>query len=137
MQLRSLVLASVAALVVTSFDAPAARAASSSAPASEKQANTQQLAADQTEVGARKRYRARTVNGSAGVAMMGAMIGTIGAVVAAQRAQEAYQDSYYAPYGDGYHTYQDPSALPAGPLNGGYGGHYGNGYARPRIGWER
>lgn len=136
MALRSLMLVSVAALVVTSFAANAAPVASSQAPLSAPGA-TQLVATDNTELGARKRYRVRRGNSAAGVAMMGMMIGTIGAVVAAERRRDAYERSYYAPHGyyghpHGYyghsHLYPDASGLPAGPL-------YPGQHRQPRIGW--
>jgi hypothetical protein len=140
MSIRSLMLASAAALIVTSFGAHAAPAASLTA-AGAQQGSAQQLAADNTEFGARKRHRAYRGNAAAGAAMMGMMIGTIGAVVAAERRRDAYERSYYAPYGRGYgyghaqphgyghpHVYHNPSALPAGPL-------YPGQYRQPRVGW--
>jgi hypothetical protein len=136
MALRSLMLVSVAALVVTSFGAHAAPVAASRAPLTASGA-TQLVAADNTEIGARKRYRARRGNPAAGLAVMGMMIGTIGAVVAAERERDAYRRSYGAPHG--YyahpHVYPDVSALPAGPLYGGDGGHHGRRHGQPRIGW--
>lgn len=95
---RILLLASIAALVVTSFDAHAAPAAAQSAGGS------QQLApGDSAEVGARKRTRIRRGNNNAaGLAMMGMMIGTVGGVIASQQRREAYEARRAYPYGGGY-----------------------------------
>jgi hypothetical protein len=140
MSIRSLMLASVTALIMTSFGAQAAPLASSPT-AGARQGVALQLAADATEFGARRRHRAYRGNSAAGLAMMGVMIGTIGAAVAAERRRDAYKRSYYAPYGHGYgyghaqpygyghpHVYHNPSALPAGPL-------YPGQHRQPRIGW--
>jgi hypothetical protein len=99
---RALLLASVAALVMSSFEAHAAPAAAqSSAP--------QQLApAGDSDFGARKRMRARRGGNAAGLAMMGMMIGTVGAVIANQQRREAYERAYARPYYGGYphgHSY--------------------------------
>jgi hypothetical protein len=93
---RLLLLASIAALVATTFEAHAAPVARSS------MANGEQLAvADGTDFGSRKRYRARR-NNAAGLAMMGMVAGTIGAVVAAEQRRDAYRRAqYYDPYGYG------------------------------------
>ena len=98
---RALLLASIAALVVTSFDAHAAPAAAQSAGVT-----GQQLApADGAEFGARQRWRANRGN-AAGLAMMGMMIGAVGGIIAAQQRREAYEAAYarqvYPAYGGGY-----------------------------------
>ncbi|CAN0506600.1 unnamed protein product, partial [Phaeothamnion confervicola] len=103
-----LLLASIAALVVTSFDAHAAPAAAQSAGAT-----GQQLApAGSTDFGARKRWRARRGNPAAGLAMMGMMIGAVGGVIAAQQRREAYEGAYarrvYPAYGGGGYAYGHP-----------------------------
>lgn len=96
---RALLFASIAALVVTSFDAHAAPAAAQSAGAT-----GQQLASgDGAELGARKRMRVRRGNNAAGLAMMGMMIGAVGGVIASQQRREAYEARRaYPVYGGGY-----------------------------------
>jgi hypothetical protein len=93
---RALMLASAAALVLTSVSAQAA-------PATARQADGRQAAAvGETEIGARKRHRR---GNAAGLAMMGLMVGTVGAVIAAQQRREAYERAYAAPryyHGGGY-----------------------------------
>jgi hypothetical protein len=101
MSIRSLMLASAAALIVTSFGAHAAPAASLTA-AGAQQGSAQQLAADNTEFGARKRHRAYRGNAAAGAAMMGMMIGTIGTMIAAQQRREAYDAAYNRAYAAQY-----------------------------------
>jgi hypothetical protein len=98
---RALLLASIAALVVTSFDAHAAPAAAQPAGAT-----GQQLApAGSAEFGARKRWHSSRGN-AAGLAMMGMMIGAVGGIIAAQQRREAYEAAYarqvYPAYGGGY-----------------------------------
>ena len=102
---RALLLASIAALVVTSFDAHAAPAAAQSAAAP-----GEQLApAGGAEFGARKRTRVRRGNNAAGLAMMGMMIGAVGGVIAAQQRREAYEARRaYPAYGGGYAYRQQP-----------------------------
>jgi hypothetical protein len=105
---RVLLLASIAALVMTTFEAQAAPVARSSSFAGQELAS----AAD-AEIGARKRSRARR-NNAAGLAMMGMMMGTVGAVIAAQQRREAYEASYYGRRTYGYypqpHVYHHPRA---------------------------
>jgi hypothetical protein len=116
---RGLLLASIAALVVTTFDAQAAPVAQSLAPLSSAPVGMEQAAADGAEFGARKRYRARRGNSAAGLAMMGMMAGTIGAVIASQQRRDAYRRVYYdEPYGYGYgyghrNVYRQPYAYHA------------------------
>lgn len=99
---RALLLASIAALVMTSFDANAAPAAAQSAGATSQQL----VPADGAEFGARKRWRAGRGNSAAGLAMMGMMIGAVGGIIAAQQRREAYEAAYarqvYPAYGGGY-----------------------------------
>jgi hypothetical protein len=103
---RVLLLASVAALVVTSFDVQAAPVARSSDAAS------QVAAAGSDEFGARKRSRVRRGNNAAGLAMMGMMVGTIGAVIASQQRRDYYEDrrrAYYYGHPQPY-VYHQPYA---------------------------
>lgn len=125
--IRAVLLASIAALVVTSFDVHAAPALVQSSTSG----GQQQLApADAIEFGARKRKRARG-NPAAGLAVMGMMIGTIGAVIAAQQRREAYEAAYnrryYYPYG---YPYGD--VKPYVYHHHHYHPHY---HHHPRIGW--
>jgi hypothetical protein len=143
---RALMLASVAALTLSSISVQAASAAPQS-PAAPQQA----APATDSEFGARKRYRR---GNAAGLAMMGLMVGTVGAVIAAQHRRERYERAYAAPryyggYGGGYphayshphayvqqhgyvqrrgsafHNYDVPGLNPPGVIN----------YGPPRIGW--
>ena len=104
-----MLLASIAALVVTAFDAHAAPLARASAATGEQLA-----AADGAEFGSRKRYRARRGN-AAGLAMMGMVAGTIGAVIAADQQRRAYRRAqyYYDPYGYDPYVYRQPYAYAA------------------------
>ena len=108
---RALLLASIAALVVTSFDAHAAPAAAQSGAVRSAGTSGQQLApAGGVEFGARNRH-ARRGNSAAGLAMMGMMIGAVGGIIAAQQRREAYEAAYarqtYPSYGGG-HAYGHP-----------------------------
>lgn len=116
---RAIILASIAVLVVGSFDV---RATAVAAPASGKQIAS---ASDDVAFSARARGRSRG-NNAAGLAMMGLMVGTIGAVIAAQHRRNAYEDAYNAryraypghPYAGAYGAY------PPGPSVGHYHHHY-------------
>jgi len=104
---RALLLASIAAMVVTAFDAHAAPVARASTATGEQLA-----AADGSEFGSRKRYRARRGN-AAGLAMMGMVAGTVGAVIAADQQRRAYRRAQYYyddPYGYDPYVYQQPYA---------------------------
>jgi hypothetical protein len=101
-----LLLASIAALVATSFEAHAAPVARASAATGHELAT-----AGDAELGARKRVRVRRGNNAAGLAMMGMMVGTIGAVVAAQQRRDYYDSYDRRAYG--YYGYQQPYAYPA------------------------
>lgn len=118
MRARVLLLASVAALVVTSFEAHAAPAVARSTATSSELA----AAPDSTEYGARRRARR---GNAAGLAMMGMMVGTIGAVIAAQQRREAYEASYnraHAYYGYPYAHHPRPHAYHRPHV---YHGHHG------------
>ncbi|MDQ8730665.1 hypothetical protein [Bradyrhizobium sp. LHD-71] len=95
-----MLLASIAALVVTSFDAQAL-------PALRASSGQQVTPADAVEFGARKRTRARRGDAAAGAAMMGLMIGAVGGVIAAQQRREAYENYHRRAYGYRY-GYQRP-----------------------------
>ena len=107
---RVLLLATIAALVVTTFEAQAAPVARSSSASGQDLA-----AANDAEFSARKRYRARRGN-AAGLAMMGMVAGTIGAVVAAEQRRDAYRRvQYYDPYGYDPYAYRQPYAYQQHP----------------------
>ena len=102
---RALLLASLAALVATTFDANAAPSARPSTTTGHAVA-----APDSLEFGSRRRARR---GDAAALAMMGMMVGTIGAVIAAEQRRDAYQRVYYD-YPYGYHhrprVYRHPYA---------------------------
>jgi hypothetical protein len=107
---RVLLLATIAALVVTTFEAHAAPVVLSSSASGQDLA-----AANGTEVGARKRYRSRRGN-AAGLAMMGMVAGTIGAVIASEQRRDAYRRAqYYDPYGYDPYAYRQPYAYQQHP----------------------
>jgi hypothetical protein len=140
----ALILATAAAIALTSFDMRPAAAAPESGPAVVKQNNgTEDFSAQ------RKRRRGRGVNPAIPLAAFGALIGTIGAVAAANRQREYY---YGGGYGGGpvyvepqyvapphyYHAQPQPYVRhyhhAPGPRHFG-GGHHrgpgGGGHARP------
>jgi hypothetical protein len=104
---RGVVAASIAVLVLTM--AEPATAASSAGPISTGVSATP--SGGDTDFNARRRRHYRRGN-AAGLAIMGAMIGTIGGAIAAQQRRDEYYE-YYGPhyYGPGYY----------GPY---YGRHY-------------
>jgi hypothetical protein len=94
-------LAAVAAVVVSASEpAPAfARAAGSAST----HAVVTTTAGDVTDLSARRRYRrVYSGNPAAGLAIMGAMIGTIGAIAAHQHDDDYYDEPGYYP-GPGYY----------------------------------
>jgi hypothetical protein len=92
---RSVVMAALVALAVTVTATPSA-IAGPSIPAVRQSASAA-AASETTDVSARRRHRHyRGGNPAAGLAIMGAMIGTIGAIAAHQ-----HDDDYY--YGPGYY----------------------------------
>ncbi|WP_257168621.1 hypothetical protein [Bradyrhizobium sp. SRS-191] len=118
-----------AALFVGATCAPAPSLARAAAPAG-KQAIVKVSVSDVTDLSARRRYR-RVYRGNpaAGLAIMGAMIGTIGAIAAHQ-----HDDDYY--YGPGYYAgpgYYGPPPVYYAPRP--YYGHpyYGHPYYGPRV----
>jgi hypothetical protein len=88
---RHVAMVTIAAFAFTLVEPPMA-IARASGPAF-KQATS---ASDTTDVSARRRYRHYRGNPAAGLAIMGAMIGTFGAIAARQ-----HDDDYYA--GPGYY----------------------------------
>jgi hypothetical protein len=114
-RVRVVLLASIAALVVTTFEVNAA-------PAVRARATTgdQLAAADGDDFSSRRRVRGRRGD-AAGLAMMGMMIGTMGAIIASQR-RDRHRHVYYGyhghPYGYGHgythpHVYHQPYAYHA------------------------
>ncbi|WP_409977799.1 hypothetical protein [Bradyrhizobium sp. SZCCHNS2005] len=94
---RPLTIAIVATMALTVFEPPVAFARDSGQAA--KQSIAVSARSDATDFSARRRYRRYYYrsNPAAGLAVMGAMIGTIGAIAAANR----YDGYYY--YGPGYY----------------------------------
>jgi hypothetical protein len=111
---RSVVMATVAVLVVTMSEPPLA-IAGPAAPAS-KGVSATTTSSDATDFSAVRRRRYYRRGGSAaGLAFMGLAIGTIGAIAAQQR-----RDDYYNGYGQGYYG--------GGPYYYGGGPYYGRRY---------
>jgi hypothetical protein len=108
---RGVMLASIAALVVTMAELPSA-AASTVALASNGISASTSVAATDFSSARRRRYVRRNGN-AAGLAFMGLAIGTIGAIAAQQRRDDYYDNGY-------------------GYRRGYYGGepYYGPGYRR-------
>ena len=100
---RAVVLASIAALVLTMAGAPSATA-SQFAPAS-KGISATAASSDATDFSSARRHRHYRRGGdAAGLAFMGLAIGAIGAFAAQQRRNDYYDNGYgYAPgyYGGG------------------------------------
>ena len=117
---RVVLLASIAALVVTTFDAHAAPVARASAATGVEQAS-----ADGTDFSARRRWR-RGGN-AAGLAMMGMMVGVIGGAIAAQHRRDSYERAYATPYYGGYS--QHYGGYPQGQS---YGNYQPRGYYQPQ-----
>jgi len=122
-----LVAASAAALIMIGSE-PATARARVAGPVS-KQVMSTGTASDTTDLSARRRYR-RYYGGNpaAGLAIMGAMIGTIGAIAAHQ-----HDDEYY--YGPGYYAgpgYYGPPPVYYAP-HPYYGPYYGYRYYGPRV----
>ena len=117
---RGVVAASIAVLVLTMAE-PSTAAASSAGPISTGVSATAPFGGD-TDFSARRRRHYRRGN-AAGLAIMGAMIGTIGGAIAAQQRRDEYYD-YHASryYGPGYYGY--------GPGYYGGGPYYGRRYYR-------
>lgn len=113
---RGIVMATIAALVVTMSEPPLAMAAPASKGISATTGSSG--ATDISSVRRRRHYR----NGgnAAGLAFMGMAIGTIGAI-AAQQQRNDYYNSYG--YGPGYYG--------GGPAYYGGGPYYGRRYYRP------
>ncbi|MGJ4931741.1 hypothetical protein ACQR1I_08525 [Bradyrhizobium sp. HKCCYLS2038] len=126
---RKIALTAMAMLIMTASE-PTTVLARSSGPAG-KQVLTNGTSGDATDLSARRRYRRHyRGNPAAGLAIMGAMIGTIGAIAAHQHDD----DYYYA--GPGYYAqpgYYGPPPVYYAPRP--YYGHpyYGHPYYGPRV----
>lgn len=116
---RSVVLATVAVLVVTTSGPPPAIAGPAD-PAS-KGISATTASGDATDFSARRRYYRRGGN-AAGLAFMGMAIGTIGAIAAQQQRNDYYNNYGYGP---GYYG--------GGPYYYGGGPYYGRRYYRYRY----
>lgn len=94
---RALVLATVAALVLTVAVPPPVARAATVAPAAKAISAAPVSASEATDFSARRRVARRGYrnNNAAGLAFMGLALGTIGAVVAEQRRRDYYRDNYY------------------------------------------
>jgi hypothetical protein len=121
---RSVVVATVAALVFTLAEPPMATA-SSIGPVS-KGISAATPSSGATDFSARRRHYRR--GNAAGLAIMGMMIGTMGAAIAAQQRRDAYYDYYYG-YGPGYYAYGPPVYYGYGPYYG-YRPYYGRRFYR-------
>ena len=118
---RSVVLATIAVLVLTTGEPPLAMAGPV-APAS-KVVSATAASSDATDFSAARRRRRYYRGGSAaGLAFMGMAIGTIGAI-AAQQQRNDYYNSYGYAYPPGYYG--------GGPYYYGGGPYYGRRYYRP------
>jgi hypothetical protein len=90
---RGVVLASIAALVLTMTEPPLA-VAGPVAPASKSGARTASSDATDFSAARRRRHYSRGSN-AAGLAFMGLAVGTIGAIAAQQRRDDYYNNGYY------------------------------------------
>jgi hypothetical protein len=113
---RGVAVATMAGLILTMAE-PATAVANPVRPMSNRVSVTVPSAGT-TDISARRRYYRR--GNAAGLAIMGAMIGTIGGVIAAQQRRDAYYD-YYNGYGPGYY---------GPPAYYGYGPYYGRRFYR-------
>lgn len=120
---RSVVVAVAAGLVITMTEPPMA-SAGSSVPVT-KGVSAAMPSGGATDFSARRRhYRHYRGGNAAGLAIMGAMIGTMGAAIAAQQWRD---DRYYYGYGPGYYG---PPVYYGPPAYYGYGPYYGRRYYR-------
>jgi len=125
---RAVVLATVAALVLTvAVPPPAAQAHPIAAPAAKTTSAEPANASEATDFSSRARRRVVRRgynNNAAGLAFMGMALGTVGAIVAEQRRRDYYRDNYYyggGPY-YGRHYYGGPAYYGGYPYQG--GGYY-------------
>jgi hypothetical protein len=123
---RAVVLASIAAFVLTVAEPPPA-AAGQISPASKGLSATGSSDATDFSAARRRRHYRRGGN-AAGLAFMGLAIGTIGAIAAQQRRDDYYNNGYYnnGYYNNGYGY--GPGYYGGGPYGG--GPYYGRRYNR-------
>ena len=114
---RGVVMATIAALVVTMSEPPLAMAGPAAPAAKGISATTGSSGATDISSARRRRYY-RNGGNAAGLAFMGMAIGTIGAIAAQQQ-----RNDYYNSYGPGYYG--------GGPYYYGGGPYYGRRYYRP------
>jgi hypothetical protein len=117
---RSVVVATVAVLVLTMAEPPIATAGPV-APAS-KGVSVSTGSSDATDFSSARRRRYYRGGNAAGLAFMGMAIGTIGAIAAQQQRNDYYYNNGYG-YGPGYYG--------GGPYYYGGGPYYGRRYYRP------
>jgi hypothetical protein len=116
---RSVVLATIAVLVITTGEPPLATAGTI-VPTS-KDVSATAASSDATDFsGARRRRRHYRGGSAAGLAFMGMAIGAIGAIAAQQRRDDYYYDGYGYGYAPGYYG--------GGPYYYGGGPYYGRRY---------
>jgi len=125
---RSIVVATVAVLVLTMAEPPTATAGSLG-PAS-KGVSATTASSDASDFSAARRRRHYRGGNAAALGIFGMAIGTIGAIAAQQR-----RDDYYNNYGYGYAPYYyggGPYYYGGGPYYYGGGPYYGRRYYRYR-----
>ena len=123
---RGIVMATIAALVVTMSESPPAMAGPAAPAPKGISATTGSSGATDISSVRRRRYY-RNGGNAAGLAFMGMAIGTIGAIVAQQQRNDYYNSYGYGPgyYGGGPYYYG------GGPAYYGGGPYYGRRYYRP------
>jgi hypothetical protein len=115
---RSVVLATIAVLVITTGEPPLA-IAGTIVPAS-KDVSATSASSDATDFSAARRRRHYRGGGAAGLAFMGMAIGAIGSIAAQQRRDDYYNNGYGYGYAPGYYG--------GGPYYYGGGPYYGRRY---------
>ena len=118
---HSVVVATLAVLLLFTIGEPAMAAAGSLAPSSEGVSATMG-SSDATDFSAVRRRRHYRGGNAAGLAFFGMALGTIGAI-AAQQQRNDYYNNYNYGYGPGYYG--------GGPYYYGGGPYYGRRYYRP------
>jgi hypothetical protein len=123
---RGVVMATIAALVVTMSEPPPALAGPAVPASKGISATTGSSGATDISSVRRRRYY-RNGGSAAGLAFMGMAIGTIGAIAAQQQRNDYYNSYGYGPgyYGGGPYYYG------GGPAYYGGGPYYGRRYYRP------
>ena len=95
---RTIVLATVSALTLTTSQSPLTAAPASRAPQGISATTT---SSDATDFSSRRRYRHYRGGSAAGAAMMGLAFGTIAGAIAAEQRRDYYEN--YGYYGSGYY----------------------------------